>query len=199
MSFGQNITLLLLTASLTGLLVPTIKGLMDDRRFRQQKRFEAEIARESAIIEAQVRLLDDLSTLLWEFVLSMISVSYYVVNSDPTRAEAAFEDYSDKASDRFGRTQAELSKANRLVPSKRVREFQELYRMLLDLDKQLLSLANSGLSPSQAWWQHHDMAFGVQGPLATALANLAADMQLAAVEPSSIQGPIGDARVSMGR
>jgi hypothetical protein len=193
MSFGENVALLAITATLTGLLVPTIRGLMDGRRFKQQKQYEAEIARESAIIEAQVQLLEDLSHLLWKFILSMIAVSFYALNGDHERAETAFEQYSDSVGDQLGGVQAELSKANRLVPTERVNEFQEFYRLLLSLDVELLTLTRSGWE-SPGWSVQHRKAFEAQAPLATALSNLAADMRLAAPESGPAQGPFVDRR-----
>jgi hypothetical protein len=149
--FTQNVALVAITAGLTGLLVPTVKAIMDQRHFKEQKRYEAELARQSSIIAAQVALL-----------------------------EKAVEDYEDKSGSRFGHMQAEFSKARRLVSADRYDELQALYSTFLELDVSLLRLQQSNASQSE-WREHHRRAFSTQGSVSEALARMAEEMRLAAV------------------
>jgi hypothetical protein len=180
MSFAENVALLAITAAITGLLVPTVKAVMDQRHFKEQKRYDAELSRQSSIIAAQVQLLDDLSTALWEYMLSLIEVSYYEVNGDDARAERAFTKYEDAVASRFGRMQAEFSKARRLVSPDRYSELQRVYGTFLELDVSLMELQQSN-AEREAWREQHRKAFSAQGPVSEALAHMAEEMRLAAV------------------
>src|SRR5690348_5015161 len=75
--FFEKYTLLLSTAGLTGLLVPYILKVIDNRKQREQKQYEAELTRQSKIIDAQVQLMERLSDALWEYQLLAITVTYY--------------------------------------------------------------------------------------------------------------------------
>lgn len=177
MSFNQNIALVAITAALTGVLVPTVKAIMDQHHFRKQKLYEAELARQSSVIAAQVALLDEISTALWDYMLGLIGVSYYKVNGDDARAEAAFAKYEEASPGRFGSLQAIISKARRLVSPDHYEELQELYRMLLDLDVSLLRVQQSN-SDRQAWNDQHRKAFNAQKPVSDVLAHIADEMRL---------------------
>jgi hypothetical protein len=174
MSFSQNVALIVITAGITGLLVPIVKGVMDWRHFRRQKDYEAELTRQTAVLDAQVKLLEDVSNVLWEYVLSLIAVSYYKVNGNEERYKQAYESYEDSSGTLFGRMQAEFSKARRLVSPERWLELQDLYREFLRLDVRVMQLRSS----ADGWSQQHDAAFRVQGRISEALANLAAEMGL---------------------
>jgi hypothetical protein len=172
MSFSENVGLVVITAAIAGFLVPTVKAIMDQRRFKEQKRYEADLARQSSIITAQVDLLEGLSTMFWEYMLGLIEVSYYTTNGDDARAADAYNRYQDNSASRFGRMQAEISKARRLVSSDRCDELQRVYGMFLSLDVSLMGLARSKADRS-AWVEHHRKAFDAQGPVSKALALLA--------------------------
>lgn len=120
-SFVQNLLLLLATAALTGLLVPLIKGRIDDRKYREQKIFESELARQSKVIEAQAKFLDDLSGLLWGFLLLSLEVTYYAERGDWEKFRAATEKYDAEGWEYFVKIRAEISKAHRLT-SPRLRD-----------------------------------------------------------------------------
>ena len=180
MSFGENVGLIAITAALTGLLIPTVKAVVDQRHFKEQKRFEAELARQSTVITAQAALLDELATAFWDYMLGLIAVSYYKCNRNDARAKKAFEEYEDKSSNRFGHMQAEFSKARRLVSSDRYKELQELYAKFLRLDVSLLRLQRSK-APLAEWSEHHNTAFNTQNSIIEVLTKIAEEMRLAAV------------------
>jgi hypothetical protein len=180
MSFTENVALLAITAALTGLLVPTVKAIVDQRHFKEQRRYEAELARQSSVIAAQVQLLDNLATAFWDYILALIAVSYFHVHQDEQRAEDAFAKYQDESARRFGYMQAEFSKARRLVSADQYVELQRIYASFLELDVSLMRLQRSKAEPS-AWQEQHTRAFTAQGPVSTTLARIADEMQLAAV------------------
>lgn len=81
-AFLEKLVLLLITAALTGVLVPVVSGWLSEARFREQKVFEAELQRQRDIVSAQSDLLKRLSALLWEFQLMNIDVSFYKINGN---------------------------------------------------------------------------------------------------------------------
>ncbi|MBD1860739.1 MULTISPECIES: hypothetical protein [Trichocoleus] len=169
-NFRESAILLVLTASLSGFLVPYIlkkvderklkeQKIIDDRKLREQKEFEAELTRQNKVIEAQAQLLDTLVQLLWEFHLLVLSVSYHKVNHDQARYEAAVEEYAEKAWMYFGKIRPEISKASRLTSN-------EIYQTLLifctdslmGLDIRLATLIRKE-APHEEWKIHHDFVF----------------------------------------
>src|SRR5581483_5947493 len=77
-SFEQSVILLLMTAGLTGIGAPFIlrkvderraqrQGELDAQRLRAQKVFEADLARQSKTIDAQVAMLEAFSKMVWDF------------------------------------------------------------------------------------------------------------------------------------
>lgn len=141
--FLENATLLLLTAGLSGVLVPLLFRWIDERRHRLQKLLEAEIARQAKIIDAQVDLIEDLSTLLWEFQLLLIAVPYYRQFKVRDLYTPALNAYHERAGEILGRIRAEISKSLRLVPQpmfQRIKAFY--YDELLRIDMKLTSLAD---------------------------------------------------------
>lgn len=143
-SFIENAVILLLTAGLTGVLVPLLFRLIDERRSKEQKIFDAELSHQSKIIDAQVRLLEDLSSLLWEYQLLLIAVPYYRQFPERDLHAAALTVYEEHAGKLLSRIRAEISKALRLTPPSIYQELKELYyEQLLPLDLRLSLLATS--------------------------------------------------------
>ena len=75
--FLEKVGLLVLTALVTGFGVPFILKRIDERKARDQKRFDADLARQAKLIDAQVTLIEDFARLVWEFQLSLINVTFY--------------------------------------------------------------------------------------------------------------------------
>ena len=145
MSLGEDflgkIVLLLIAALVTGFAAPMILRRVDERKLRAQKRFEADLARQQKIIDAQAELLDKLSQYMWEFQLLAISVSYHHGRNDETLYENALEKYEERAVDLLGRIRAEVSKALRLTSTDTYVALKSLYYDgLLELDKRLRGL-----------------------------------------------------------
>lgn len=158
-SFIQSLLLLVTTAALTGVLVPLIKGYMDDRKFRQQKLFEAELARQGKVIEAQVQLLERLAQLLWDFQLLAIAVTYYKTLPDEKRYQPAFDEYDKQSWVFFSKIRTEISKARRLTSEKTYQGLLKYYEeWLMKNDSALMSLVKRRAS-HEDWLDHHNLLF----------------------------------------
>ena len=113
--FLQALFLLVTAAGLTGLLVPAVKGRVDDRKYREQKVFESELSRQEKVIEAQAALLEDASEVLWDFYLLFLKVTWYAASDNEERFDAAWQEWDEESWALFGRLRAEISKARRLT------------------------------------------------------------------------------------
>ena len=149
-SFIENTLMLLLTAGLTGVLVPLLFRSIDQRRNREEKVLEADLARQSKIIDAQVKLLEDLSGLLWEYEILLVAVPYWRQFPERNMYPAALKAYEENKGKSLGRIRAEISKSLRLVPQDVFQELWGLYQQLLPWDLELTQLAASE--------GHHDRA-----------------------------------------
>ena len=110
--FVQNIVLLLLTALLTGLLVPYLLKVVDDRKSTRQKEREAALARQAKIIDAQSQLLDDLTQQLWRWRYLCIRLTYYGGQVMPERLTG---DRADRG--RHGRRLISYRQVSRTAPT----------------------------------------------------------------------------------
>lgn len=113
--FLQGLFLLVVTAGLTGLLIPVIKGRLDDRKYRDQKVFESELSRQEKVIDAQAALLKDASEVMWSFYLLSLKVTWYAASGNEKRFDAAWQEWDEESWLLFGRLRAEISNARRLT------------------------------------------------------------------------------------
>jgi hypothetical protein len=158
-SFTENVLLLLVTAVLTGLLVPLVKGYMDDKKYRQQKQFEAQLARQTKVIESQVALLESMSQLLWQFHMSYLEVSYYAKAGNIKRYDAALSEYDRKSWEYFIKIGAEIGKAQRLTSDstyQKLKEFFDDWVRVVDNDIARLAATKA---KQDVWAKHHDRAY----------------------------------------
>jgi hypothetical protein len=179
-SFLQGLLLLLATAAITGLLVPVIKGRIDDRKLREQKVFESELARQSKVIEAQARLLEDLSQMLWGFLLLSLEVTYYATRRDEEKFQDAWRVYDASSWDYFGKIRAEISKARRLTSPETHDALLSVYdAWFMGFDLDLTSAARSYKVGDPAWPDLHNRIYG-EGVVRIdgALTDLAEELQL---------------------
>lgn len=94
-SFLEKVFLLVVGAALTGIIVPVIKFRMDRSWFKQQKKFEAELARQAEIVKARAQFLRDLVDPVWQFQLLALQVSYDVHSEE--KFQAAVANYDDQS------------------------------------------------------------------------------------------------------
>jgi hypothetical protein len=73
----NGLVLLFATALISGLLAPWIVNRMKTKNQQRLKVFEADLTRQSKIIDEQGAMIQRLSSLLWEFELSLIAPLYY--------------------------------------------------------------------------------------------------------------------------
>ena len=95
-SFVEHALLLILTAVLTGLLVPLITTILADQKFREQRRFEADLARQAKIIDTQNELLSELEKIVYGYQLRAPALSWYnTQNKNSAKYQESLKTYED--------------------------------------------------------------------------------------------------------
>jgi hypothetical protein len=147
-SFAETLIVLLISAA----LIPLVFRFIDDRKtarqrmedeHRQQRQmvFEADLSRQSKVIEAQVQFLERLAELLWEYQLTAIAVSYYHQFNLEDQYQAAAKQYLAVAGTLLGKVRGEISKSLRLCSKQTYENLRGLYYdHLLKLDTDLTVL-----------------------------------------------------------
>jgi hypothetical protein len=126
--FVQNLILLLLTALLTGLLVPYLLKVVDDRKSIRQQEREAARARQSKIIDAQAKLLDDLTQQLWRWRYLCIRLTYYGGQGMTDRLKQAEEDYEREIWEVLNNIRNEISRSRHLVTEHAYKKLLVFYK-----------------------------------------------------------------------
>jgi hypothetical protein len=152
--FVGNLLLLLITAGLTGLLVPLLFRRIDERKHVERKLFEADLARQARIIDAQAGLIERFAGLVWEYQLLLASVPYYRQFEGRDLYPSALEAYEKDAVPLLGKIRAEISKALRLTERTTYEHLKRFYEQLLELDLKTSLLAQrdkAGRDVSAEW------------------------------------------------
>lgn len=178
----EKVLLLLLTAGLTGLVAPLVVGRINEQRKRTQTVFEAGLARQQRIIDAQVALLEALCRLLWQYQLLLVAVPYWRQFPQRERYPAALAEYEQSSAQLLGQIRAEISKSIRLTPEPMYRELRLFYEEdLLPLDLRLIELASGNKLDSEGWPEFHRLVLvGLAEQIDGLIDRLAGDLGLKA-------------------
>ncbi len=137
-SFIESVLLLILTAILTGFLVPYISSKLAYRKFKEQKLFEAEIARQSKIIESQNELLVELERLITAFRYRGVNIIWSA--KSPAEYQESRKSYEDNAWKFFIDMETAIGKASRLTSPDVYKELEKFYNEIKNLDMTLVKL-----------------------------------------------------------
>jgi hypothetical protein len=136
--FVQNLVLLGITALLTGLVVPYVLRVVDYRKTIQQKQREAELARQAKLIDAQAKLLDDLTSLLWRWRYISMKVTYYGSSGIEEQYEAAWREYDESIWEVLSAVRNEVSRSRHLVSEACYSALRSIYEdEMVRLDREL--------------------------------------------------------------
>lgn len=134
-AFLQQAMLLLLGALVTGLGVPYVLRRIDQRKLRQQKIFEADLARQAKLIDAQASLLDEVTRLVWAWRYLAKQVVYYGARGDEERFSAAKKRYEDEVWGLLDALRTQISRSRRLISEQAFAELGGLYDYIVrDVD-----------------------------------------------------------------
>jgi hypothetical protein len=119
--FLEKIVILLLTALLTGFLVPYVLKRVDEAKSVQQKIFEADLARQAKVIEAQSKFLDEITETLWNWRYLSMKVAYYGMGDQGPSYAAARKDYDLQIWDVLNRLRNQINRSRRLASEGRTK------------------------------------------------------------------------------
>lgn len=178
--FVQQITLLILGALITGFGVPYVLRAIDARKMREQKIFEAELARQSKLLDAQSALLDEITRLVWAWRYLAKQVVYYGSRGDNERYVVVKEKYEDGVWGLLDGLRTQISKARRLVSESAFERLNELYKYVVhDVDLKVSDLAGKPEIDRAACSQlAQRFSAEVSGRLDDALFDLASELKL---------------------
>jgi len=94
--FIEKLMLLIIGALITGIFGPIVISHIDRVKFKEQKLFEAKVARQSEIIKAQTQFISIFSELVWQFQLLAIQISYDALESEEAY-ESAIRNYNENS------------------------------------------------------------------------------------------------------
>ena len=143
--FVEKLMILVLTAILTGFLVPYILTRVDAAKSKEQKLFEADVARQAKLIDAQAKFLDDITEALWQWRYLSIRVTFHADDSAEERYTASVKDYEGKIWDTLSKLRNEISKSRRLVSEEAYKSLVSLYDHITDLDSELAGFVRADL------------------------------------------------------
>lgn len=132
--FFQKTILLLITAVISGFLIPYVLKMVDFRKQKSQKETEVFLARQQKIIDAQSQLLNDLTQYLWEWRYLCIRLTYYGGKGLNDQFKQAEQQYNDKFWDTLHRIRNEISKSRRLVSESIYKRLLEFYQQIVQFD-----------------------------------------------------------------
>jgi hypothetical protein len=184
--FIENVGLLVLTASLTGVLVPLIFRRIDERKFQRQKTFEAELARQNTIIDAQAKFIERLSDSLWEYQLLALVVTYYYLVDNQEIYNKVAEIYYESTAPALVKIRSEISKSLRLVPLQQYKELKRFYyEELLMIEQEVtthIEQERRGSSPPQSSWSelNQKLAYSLSDRVDKIINDLAEQLDLRA-------------------
>ena len=168
--FLQKVILLLLAAVVSGGGIPLVLKFVDERRLRQAK-----------IVDAQAKLLDDLTRILWRWRYLAKRVTYYGANGDKERFESAKKQYEDTVWELLHDLRTEISRSRRLASEKAFHDLNILYDELFHkLDLEITALISKEMNQEKENWALLANRFTneVSAMLDTALNSLAAELRL---------------------
>lgn len=179
-AFIQQVALLFLGALITGFGVPLVLRTIDSRKLRQQKEFEADLARQGKLLEAQSELLDQITKTVWAWRYLAKQVVYYGSNGDSARYAAASAKYEEAVWEHLDVFRTQTSKARRLVSETAYKRLDELYQYIVhDVDPKVSELAGRETINQAACSQLASrIRQEVSGRLDDALFELASELKL---------------------
>jgi hypothetical protein len=142
-SFLKNLVLSVLLLGMSSLLIPAVLKQIDDRKFVDQQRLQAELSRQDKIIDEQAAVLDTLAAAFWDYEIYASDVLF---SRDERYGQ---DDWHRRAVDAYylesgpvlGKMRAEISTLLRLAPRPTYESFLRLYEdEVLALDSCLLEL-----------------------------------------------------------
>ena len=147
--FWEKIVILLVTAAITGLLLPYILKRIDESKAIEQKRSEADISRQAKLIDAQSKFLDDTTEVLWTWRYLSMKVAFNGSEEREEQYAKSVIEYEQGIWDVLSKIRNQTSKSRRLVSEDSYKDLVSLYRRIVALDGRLDEIVRGRLPPKE--------------------------------------------------
>ncbi|MCE7924417.1 MAG: hypothetical protein DYG98_15330 [Haliscomenobacteraceae bacterium CHB4] len=132
--FIEKVILLLLTAIILFLLLPYLLKVNYDRKLNFQKELELYLLRQKEIIDAQSRLLEDLTLYLWQWRYLCIKLTYYGGKGLSDEFKKAWQQYNEDFWGILNNIRNTISKSRRLVSDNSYTRLLKFYQKIVEID-----------------------------------------------------------------
>jgi hypothetical protein len=189
-NFWEKMLILFATAALTGFLFPYILRRFEENKAIEQRRLDADISRQTKIIEAQSTFLDETTETLWRWRYLSMKVAYNGTEQREEQYAASVKEYEAGIWDVLSDLRNHTSKSRRLVSEKGYQSLVTLYDQITDLDGRLDQIVRQKLPPKERAEAleviHRELRWEMTQKLDDTLALLAQEVQL--TSPHSMAG-----------
>jgi hypothetical protein len=195
----RSLILLGATALVTGVGVPIVLRHVDEGRAARAKDKDARLARQQKVIEAQSKLLDDLSSLLWRWRYLSMRVAYYGLLGGGERYERAQQEYDTEVWGVFDSVRVEISRARRLASQRAYEILLRFYEdQLVELDKDLMNARDTAAADRRAlYFELNKRIYGeTSARIDTVLHDLAHQLGLSETDVTEADGSHGENRTA---
>ena len=183
-SFIEKIALLLVTASLTGVIVPMIISHFNLKASERQKNLEFLKARDSSILQSQSKLLDDAAEVILTYQTLALDVSWYKHSrgADEELHHKAFARYSEKIVELVTKWRILISRSRMLASADVSNKLQEfLEKTFIVQDTPIGELVRKKASTTE-WEKLHSQSEAMLVDANDLIAELAKDMKLSGTD-----------------
>jgi hypothetical protein len=133
----EKVVILLLSAGLTGVLLPYVLKRIDEAKAIKQKRLEADLSRQAKIIEAQSQFLDDTTEILWNWRYLSMKVAFNGSQEREEQYAVAVKEYEAGIWDVLSKLRNKTTISRRLVSDRGYMSLVALYDRIVELDSLL--------------------------------------------------------------
>jgi hypothetical protein len=120
-----------------GLFGPILQAEIETKGNLAKTNLEADLARQSKLIDAQAKFLDDISRYLWEWRYLSIRVAYYGSHNKSDVYESAWKEYDKDIWIKLNQVRSLISTSYRLVTNNKYNDLKKFYEYMVDLDKKI--------------------------------------------------------------
>jgi len=151
-SFIHKVVLLVITAGLTGLVIPIVNTQISEERSRRAELDAALVARKTSIIHSQEEYLHDLEETLFEFNMHAAAVPWYrCAQIDDAKYAEARDAYDKEAWKFWQRMLVLMSKGRRLTSDKAFQAVKAHRTSWEHLDRDLIKMMGTPNVTKDDW------------------------------------------------
>jgi len=145
--FWEKVSLLIVTASLTGFLVPYVLKRIDESKALEQKRTEAELSRQAKLIDAQAKFLDETTEAVWAWRYLSMKVAFNGSEQRESQYAAAVKEYEAEIWNVLTRVRNQTSKSRRLISEQVYHQLVAMYDQIAQFDGRLDVIVRGDTTP----------------------------------------------------